>query len=316
MHVFGCYPTHVRPVLAVRAGDIRLAMAACGLPWCEDSSNKDLSIPRNALRARVVPLLQDALGRDASAGAGRSRALLEEDANALNELARQRFSEAYAGADALHRGALQAAPKALSRRALTAWLHARQRITSMSAPAMDQLVEAVFSTRRQHRLSAGADFVVLEGDRLYLESAHAKEAGVILEPATLEPGETAILSNGSVIETDLVDLDPLTQEEILSGQIEPESEAYLALTADCMLEVRAWQAGDRFKPIGAPGSKKLKDWFIDRHIPLTERKQLPVVCIESGEIIWVPGFAPAERFKLQASNKQALRLTYQSRNPL
>ncbi len=316
VHVFGNYPTHVRPLLEVRAGDIRLAMAACRVPWCEDSSNNDLSIPRNALRSRVVPLMLDALGRDASAGAARSRALLEEDAAALNTLARECFAEAYAGANQLKRAELQAAPQALSRRALTAWLQAHELITSMSAPAMDQLVEAVYSEKHRHRLSAGAAFVVLDGDALLVEAAHAAEAEACVEPATLEPGETVILSNGSVIETDRVEIDPITREGILTGQIEPESEAYVALAADCMLEVRAWQPGDRFKPIGAPGSKKLKDWFIDRRIPQKERKQLPVVCIESGEIIWVPGFAPAERFKLQASNKQALRLTYQSRNPI
>ncbi len=316
VHVFGEYPTHVRPLLEVRAGDIRLAMAACCVPWCEDSSNNDLSIPRNALRGRVVPLLLDALGRDASAGAARSRALLEEDAAALNALARERFTRAYAGADQLNRAELQQAPQALSRRALTAWLQAHELITSMSAPAMDQLVGAVYSARSRHRLSAGAAFVVIDGDALYLEPMHANEAEILLEPATLEPGETVILSNGAVIETDQVELDPITREEILSGQIEPETEAYVALADDCMLEVRAWQPGDRFKPIGAPGTKKLKDWFIDRHIPQQERKHLPVVCIESGEIIWVPGFAPAERFKIQALNKQALRLTYQSRNPL
>ncbi|MGB0413934.1 MAG: tRNA lysidine(34) synthetase TilS [Coraliomargarita sp.] len=316
VHVFAEHPTHVRPLLGVRAGDIRLAMAACRVPWCEDSSNNDLSIPRNALRSRVVPLLLDALGRDASAGAGRSRALLEEDAEALNELSRQRFAEAYAGIDQLNRADLQEAPKALSRRALTAWLHAHELIASMSAPAMDQLVDAVYSSRRRHLLSAGAAFVVIDGETLLIEPAHANESERVLESATLEPGETVILSNGSVIETDQVELDPITRDEILSGQIEPEVEAYVALEADCMLEVRAWQPGDRFKPIGAPGSKKLKDWFIDRRIPQKERKHLPVVCIESGEIIWVPGFAPAERFKLQASNKQALRLTYQSRNPL
>ncbi|MDP4693374.1 MAG: tRNA lysidine(34) synthetase TilS [Opitutales bacterium] len=84
---------------------------------------------------------------------------------------------------------------------------------------------------------------------------------------------------------------------------------------DTTFEVRSWQPGDRFHPIGAPGSKKLKDWFIDRYIPQRERKQLPVVSTSSGKIIWVPGFPPADTMKLSPTTKLALRLTYRTRNP-
>ncbi|MGB0416102.1 MAG: tRNA lysidine(34) synthetase TilS C-terminal domain-containing protein, partial [Coraliomargarita sp.] len=53
------------------------------------------------------------------------------------------------------------------------------------------------------------------------------------------------------------------------------------------------------------------EWFSDRHIPQLERKQLPVVSTESGHILWVPGFAPAESHKIGPDTKLALRLTYQ-----
>ena len=36
----------------------------------------------------------------------------------------------------------------------------------------------------------------------------------------------------------------------------------------------------------------------------------------SQEVIWVPGFPPAESCKISPSTKRALRLTYQTRKPL
>jgi tRNA(Ile)-lysidine synthase len=62
--------------------------------------------------------------------------------------------------------------------------------------------------------------------------------------------------------------------------------------------------------------KKIKDWFIDRKIPKPVRKSLPLFINDSGEVLWVPGFAPAERYKVQPSTNWALRLTYQTRNSL
>ena len=81
-------PTHLRPLLGMRAGDIRMALRSMKIPWREDASNADTTISRNALRAEVIPSLFEALDRDPLIGAARSRRLLEEDAIALDQLAR------------------------------------------------------------------------------------------------------------------------------------------------------------------------------------------------------------------------------------
>lgn len=68
-----------------------------------------------------------------------------------------------------------------------------------------------------------------------------------------------------------------------------------ALSAN--LEVRAWQDGDRMRPLGLHGhSKSLQDLFTDRKIPRETRRRLPVV-VSDGEIAWIPGVATGERFR-------------------
>ncbi len=309
-------PMHIRPLLHLRAGDIRMALNACDVPWCEDSSNDDLDIARNALRQRVIPELMEALDRDACVGAARSRRLLEEDAAALDEWARKSLPAAFTGQAMLDRGELRGFPRALVRRAMTAWLNEHELIQSVSAPSMDLLLDAVFGAKQQHRMSAGAGYIVLEPDLVWLEQVDDSGAWLPLEPMLLEVGESAILPTGAVVGLEEVDLDAVQLRSILSGGIDPAREAFLEIKSAGSYEVRSWQPGDRFRPIGAPGSKKLKNWFIDRRIPQKERKQLPVVTHGTGEIIWVPGFAPADTHKISPRTKRALRLTYQTRNPL
>ncbi len=64
------------------------------------------------------------------------------------------------------------------------------------------------------------------------------------------------------------------------------------------LRVRAWQPGDRVLASGQSSPRRVKRYFSERAIPVSERKSWPVVVGEDG-VIWVPGIcqaaAPTER---------------------
>ncbi len=71
----------------------------------------------------------------------------------------------------------------------------------------------------------------------------------------------------------------------------PPGEGTLDLDAlAAPLEVRAWEAGDRMRPLGLGGSRSLQDLFTDRRVPRARRSRTPVV-VSGGEIAWVPGVA-------------------------
>ncbi|MGJ8648887.1 MAG: tRNA lysidine(34) synthetase TilS [Opitutaceae bacterium] len=312
---FDGLPPHVRPLLNLRSGDIRMALNAAEIPSKKDASNDDQSIARNALRGRVIPELIEALDRDPVAGAARARRLIEEDARALESVAREHLPDAYSAKSQLARGALKACPRAITRRALSAWLSHHQLLSSVSGPAMDVLLDAVYGQKKRHRMSVGSDYILFEGEQLLIERASDAEVVRGLESSSLEPGTSLMLATGAIMGLELIEVDEVLSAKILSGAIDQGAEAYIVPPKDSTFEVRSWQPGDRFHPIGAPGSKKLKDWFIDRYIPQRERKQLPVVSTSSGKIIWVPGFPPADTMKLSPATKLALRLTYRTRNP-
>ena len=77
--------------------------------------------------------------------------------------------------------------------------------------------------------------------------------------------------------------------------------------------VRTRREGDRFSPLGIKGSKKLKDWFIDKKIPAFLRDSIPLVA-KDGEILWAVGFAISSKARVTAKTKRIACLTYRQQS--
>ncbi len=72
------------------------------------------------------------------------------------------------------------------------------------------------------------------------------------------------------------------------------------------LFVRGRREGDRFWPLGAPGSKSLGDFFSDEKLPPALRAKTGVLCDQAGPI-WVMPLRIDERVKLRPTTRRALR---------
>ena len=68
------------------------------------------------------------------------------------------------------------------------------------------------------------------------------------------------------------------------------------------LVVRSRRPGDLYRPLGAPGRKKLKEVLRAKGVPLRDRDRLPVF-VSRGEIVWVPGLPVAEKFKVDPGDE-------------
>jgi tRNA(Ile)-lysidine synthase len=81
------------------------------------------------------------------------------------------------------------------------------------------------------------------------------------------------------------------------------------------LNARFPRQGDRFFPLGAPGTKKLKDFFINSKVPRAERTFVPLV-VSGTNIVWVVGYRIAEPFKVHADTQYVLSLKYETNEPV
>ena len=62
-----------------------------------------------------------------------------------------------------------------------------------------------------------------------------------------------------------------------------------------------------FHPLGSPGRKSLKEFFIDAKVPGRERGKIPIISDRQG-ILWVAGHRMDERIKVTDSTQRVLRL--------
>jgi tRNA(Ile)-lysidine synthase len=74
------------------------------------------------------------------------------------------------------------------------------------------------------------------------------------------------------------------------------------------LAVRSRRPGDRFRPPGLRGRKKLQDFFVDRKVAAAARDRVPLVVDGADRIVWVAGYAIDEAFRVTDSSQTVLLL--------
>ncbi len=70
--------------------------------------------------------------------------------------------------------------------------------------------------------------------------------------------------------------------------------------------VGRWEDGDWFRPIGAPGKKKLQDWFTDRHFTLEDKHAVPILRDpeDPSHVLAIIGFAVDKSVKVTSDTRR------------
>lgn len=296
-----------RPILGFTRTQIVKALTACGIPWREDASNTSPNYFRNRVRSDVLPRLVDVSPTNAMAGFTRSHKLLNEDAQALNEWL-DSHKLTYEKDEKLDLKPLHGKPLALLRRAIQRWLMVQA--IDLKAKMVDELVYGAY-LQGELRISIGPNrYVVLKLKELRVETT--TEPPRASDSIMLTAGQSVDFVERSFCYESLM-LDETERGRILTGQYSNVSIAFIdEKQVVPPLTIGSWHDGSRYRPLGAPGTKKLQDCFTDAKIPAAERRRLPVVCDHNGNILWVPGLPPAEHAKITAQTESALRLTYRA----
>ncbi|MDD3181104.1 MAG: tRNA lysidine(34) synthetase TilS [Opitutaceae bacterium] len=304
VQIFGDGRVHLRPLLALAKKPLLAALRAAGAGWREDRTNRGGDFLRTRLRRRVLPAWQEADGRDVLAGAAWSRQLMEDDDTALEAWLDDLWPQ-LARKEGMNLRPLVGKPRGLWRRALRRWLGSQADFSRTGFEALLAACQEGVATR----LSAGQrGYLVVNGGWLRWELPAQRAPGYEISLALSErrswPGGGRVSAKGVV-------LDAAARKRILAGKVRQKGEAFLAPVCEGEgFTVRCWQPGDRYQPLGAAGPVKLQSLFTNRKIGRSKRQSWPVFCRGHGEIVWVPGFGPAEKFKLGIRTKRAVRLTY------
>jgi tRNA(Ile)-lysidine synthase len=112
------------------------------------------------------------------------------------------------------------------------------------------------------------------------------------------PGEVLIAETGGVISAELA-----ARLDTGANAGNESSRAHQAVVQldppQRQLAVRNRRPGDKFRPMGLGGGKKLQDFFVDRKVARERRDDIPLVVDESDRIVWVAGHGIDERFRVR-----------------
>jgi len=326
----GIHPRHgsiVRPLLCCRRGELRHFLALRKIAYVEDETNADVSIPRNRVRAELLPMLErrfnpavvDVLSDEAEL-ARETLQWMEASATSLvgsapsSEAGLEPERSTLSGAGAAHEpgptildvGQLMSAPSALRR--FIVWRAMRG--LAGRRPVSFAHVEAVLgllASDAPRSLDMPGHSAQRLGPQLVLTRRLAAQ-----RPRRLDPGENffeyplSIPGEVPIPEAHGV----LTAASLPPGTLHPEDLGARSAAASCAVaivrrdlytgqwRVRNRRPGDRFRPFGLNGRKKLQDFFVDRKVPRLCRDTVPLVVDGNDRIVWVAGFEIDDAFRV------------------
>lgn len=302
----------IRPMLDCRRADVRAFLEMRGEAFREDASNADRRIPRNRLRHELLPVIES-LAPGGLEALARTAALAADDEEFLStEAIVAARSVVLTSADGvqLKTGPLRELAPAVGRRVIRiAVEHAAPLEASRLTSTHIEAVWRLAGSDRHHSAELPGVRVERVAGSLQLTPLSAVPPPVASFEVRLDvPGAMTIPSSGWRIVAASSDQIAAEGVEVNRGRNALQITVPAAMLGRSVT-IRSRRPGDRIKPIGARGRKKLQDLLVDQKVPRAERDRVPVVVDDGGHIVWVVGVAMADEFRVTAPKAEVVVFT-------
>lgn len=278
----------IRPLIRARKAEILRFLEERKVPYKMDRTNLQADTDRNFIRNRLFPLIE-ARFEGFRKPLGRTMELVRAEDRLLEQLTSKLYAETISQTGntlAATLPGLLSAPDELTSRVI---LSALYNISGANARWGRSHVRLALKVLRSRNPSAKADLgsgvSVHRGyDRLFFTR---KQEEVVVGPAfIMVSGPGRVIVPGS--ET-ILDFTVLSGASDIRWSTCAADRAYFdADQVRFPLAIRFPRHGDKFRPWGLEGSRKLKKALIDVKVPRKLRSRMPLV-VKGEDILWIPG---------------------------
>lgn len=277
-----------RPLLFLTRDEIQTIVAAEGLTFVEDSSNASAKYARNKIRLEVVPKLKEL---NPSLEKTFENSLLHfRDLELLLELKLAEIRHTIPRVqDGLTYLPIAEVKKLNPKRLLLFKLLDEYGFNEAT-------IEDLIASLDKHSgrvFESGTHTLFLDRDNIILKPKTTTQLAEVIINATDHE------ANFGVYRVNLLhDDSPLiVKDNPLAVSIDADKLIY-------PIRMRTWNEGDYFFPLGMKGKKKLSDFFINQKVPLHQKEEVPILVNGNGEIMWIGGYRPNERYKVSDNTKK------------
>ncbi len=283
----------IRPLLFATKQSVLNYATKHSILYREDSSNAEVKYKRNFLRHNIIPELKK-FNPTIEETINTSSFYFKQAANIVADFADQKFSIICKTINnQLHVNIHLLLAESQKETLLFEWLRDKNFKSTQIIQLINLLIHGNFTGKQfvsqTHQLIVDREFIIIKT----IENENKCYQYTI--QSVTNTNHLPINLNFNVID----------KKQFSASK----NEILIELTANLFpLTLRKWQTGDKFKPFGMLGFKKLSDFFKDEKLNLFEKQQVWI--LESNkQIIWIINYRLDERFRINNDAINYLKIT-------
>lgn len=298
----------IRPMLSVRRAEVMDYCCDNTIQWREDASNASLAFTRNRIRHRLLPALSGQ--QDVS----ESLAVLATAAQSLQKRMEDSFGAAMKELGAGKSGFQRIVYDRAKLQDVSAWVFyeiLRMSLVTLGAGLRNYKrshFDAIREMLTQPRAKAnfpGHIEISVEGDKVTIARTDIPISKPNPDEVLLSPGHSAQFGPWTV-STRLLERQHVDVEQFLQTK-DSQTEWFDADKVTGILIIRPRKAGDRFRPIGGKGEKKIARFLKDSQLD-ADTRQHAFIIQDSEKILWLVPVRMAEAAGISSETQHILEV--------
>ncbi|MGL5440258.1 MAG: tRNA lysidine(34) synthetase TilS [Filifactoraceae bacterium] len=277
---------------------------------CVDKTNLEDEYTRNKIRLKLIPFIEQEFGAKFKENIFKMANVLREDGNFIEGIAYDEYKKTSARIDEstikleLEEEIAPINIAILKRMIRNCIKDLVGNIEGIEGVHLLDIVNLIRNGKNTWRVNIPKGITVYKNnDSIIFTTSDIKEEVIYFDYEIELDGLTIIPEIKKVVEAKI-----MPKEKCVQLPTGLYTKAFDINKISGKLRIRNRIAGDKIRPVGLGGTKKIKDIFIDAKIPLDKREEMPLI-VDDEKIIWVCGLKISEESKIGETTENVVRIS-------
>jgi len=291
----------IRPLIEINREEILKYLKENNLTFCLDSSNRRTEYFRNKIRLKLLPLLRKNYNRNIEGALLRLSEISKEENAYWDSVVERVFHNVIS----MESGKISVDFKRFLRYNVVIQRRVLHRLLGgiVGLGQIEAIRGLAHKSSQGKRICLGKKFSVRkEGNFLTFSSSPEGRFKRFDYPIRV-PGKNEIRELDLTVNTRILSSHPVSHRVANTAYFDVDKVNWKGLA------LRNRREGDRFRPFGLRGTKKLSDFFIDRKISRSLRDRIPLL-VDGDDILWVLGIQRADKARITEDTRKVLEVQF------